>query len=257
LLYAEQGMGDTIQFARFIPQVEKLAGRVIVECQPELAELIESIGGAEIVRKEKQPLPAFDTYCSLVSLPGLLRTTLAGIPSDVPYLRVDDARVDTWRGRTSSDGARLRVGLVWAGNPVHEKDRERSCRLDDLAPLAQVEGVAFYSLQKGDAAKQAANPPPGMKLIDVAADLNDFSDSAALLMNLNLLITVDTAAAHLAGALARPVWTLLPLVGEWRWLRNRTDSPWYPTMRLFRQQRWGDWTTVARDAAQELQKLLP
>jgi hypothetical protein len=252
LVYAEQGMGDTIQFARFIPIVAKLAKRVIVECQPELAELMGSIDAKFEVVPSRQPLPGFDTYSSLVSLPGVLKTTLATIPSEVPYLRADEARIESWRQRVAGDGAKLRVGVVWAGNPQHEKDRERSCRLDDLAPLANVPGVVFYSLQKGDPAKQASNPPAGMNLIDVGGELKDFSDSAALMMNLDLVITVDTAAAHLAGALARPVWTLLPLVGEWRWLRNRDDSPWYPTMRLFRQQRFGDWAPVAKKVADAL-----
>jgi hypothetical protein len=214
---------------------------------------------AEIARQDEPlpPPPEFDTYCSLVSLPGVLGTTLASVPDRVPYVRADDARIAAWRERLDGDRGSLRVGLVWAGNPTHEKDAERSCRLTDLAPLAQIANVTFYSLQKGDAAAQAKSPPAGMKLIDVASDLQDFSDSAALLENLDLLISVDTAPAHLAGALARPVWTLLPLVPEWRWMHDRADSPWYPTLRLFRQGAWGDWDGVAAKVAEELRGFRP
>jgi hypothetical protein len=173
----------------------------------------------------------------------------------VPYLRVSEERVARWRDRVASDGARFRAGLVWAGNPQHEKDRERSAALADLAALGDVDGeLVFYSMQKGEPAKQVENAPAGMKLIDVAGDLQDFADTAALMMNLDLVVTVDTAAAHLAGALARPVWTMLAYVGEWRWLRNRDDTPWYPTMRLFRQTAYGDWAGVARRVAEELAK---
>src|SRR5439155_12926033 len=190
LLYAEQGFGDTIQFARYIPIVAAMGARVIVECQKELVELIETAGGAQSVIPQGTPLPTFDSHCSLVSLPGVMRTTLETIPAKVPYLHPDPQRVATWRERLINDAAKLRVGLVWAGNPTHEKDRERSCRLEDLAPLAGVDGVVFYSLQKGEPANQAQHPPTGMKLIDVSPDLRDFADSAALVQNLDLLISV-------------------------------------------------------------------
>jgi tetratricopeptide (TPR) repeat protein len=256
LLYGEQGFGDTIQFARFIPAVSERSGaaRVIVAVQKELVELIRTVDKRAMVVRQDEPPPPFDTYCSLVSLPGVLGTTLHTIPNRVPYVSTNQARVAEWRERLIQRG-NYRVGLVWAGNPTHEKDAERSCRLSDLAPLA---GVAdFFSLQKGDAAAQAKTPPSGMNLTDVAGELHDFSDSAALLQNLDLLISVDTAAAHLAGAIGIPVWTLLPSVPEWRWMHGRDDSPWYPTMRLFRQKSWGDWNDVATRVADELRAFGP
>ena len=144
------------------------------------------------------------------------------------------------------------VGIVWAGNPDHRNDRNRSFSLSRLGPLAQVAGITFHSLQKGDAARQASAPPTGMNLIDHSADLTDFAETAALIANLDLVIAADTAAAHLAGALGKPVWVLLPFVPDWRWLLDREDSPWYPTIRLFRQKRAGEWSEVFERVAQAL-----
>jgi tetratricopeptide (TPR) repeat protein len=252
LLYGEQGFGDTIQFLRFTKVLADRGAKVIVAAAPEMIDLIATAPGVAQTMRYGDLLPNFDLHCPLPSVPANLRTTLETIPRDVPYVHADAARVNAWQQRLAGDGARLRVGLAWAGNPAHEKDHERSCRLDDFAPLAEIPGVVFYSLQKGDGAAQISSAPAGLRLIDVAPELNDFADSAALIMNLDLVIAVDTAPAHLAGALGRPVWTLLHYNGEWRWLLDRSDSPWYPTMRLFRQKRWGEWAGVMERIAAAL-----
>jgi hypothetical protein len=180
----------------------------------------------------------------MLSLPLAFRTTLNSIPAEVPYLFADAAIVEHWRKKLAESGAELKVGLAWAGNPNFKADRTRSISLDRLAPLSQVPGVTFFSLQKGAAAAQANRPPPGLKLIDLSPDLHDFADTAAAMAAMDLVITTDTSVAHLAGALGRPVWVMLQFVSDWRWLLERDDSPWYPTMRLFRQTALGDWPGV-------------
>jgi len=165
------------------------------------------------------------------------------LPMAQPYLATDESLRAAFGETARSDG-RLKVGLAWAGNKTHKDDRNRSMPLAAFAPLGRLDGVRFHNLQKGDAATQAKNPPPGLELIDWTQDLHDFADTAALIANLDLVIAVDTAVAHLAGAMGKPVWTLLPFVPDWRWLLEREDSPWYPTMRLFRQPAIGDWETV-------------
>jgi len=252
LLHAEQGLGDTIQFIRYLPLVAQRGGRVIVECQPELQRLVQAMTPDIPVLARGQPLPDFAFQCPLLSLPKALGTTLATIPATVPYLHADAQNVQMWRDRLAGHGSALKVGLIWAGNPHHKNDRNRSVKLASLAPLAQVPGVQFYSLQKGAAAAQAKTPPPGMDLIDRTDDLQDFADTAAMIANLDLVIAVDTSVVHLAGALAKPVWTLLPYCPDWRWLLKRQDSPWYPTMRLFRQPEIGDWDSVIQQLAAAL-----
>ena len=153
-------------------------------------------------------------------------------------------------------GDTFKVGVAWAGKPEHKNDRNRSCPLSVFAPLAQVRGVTFYSLQKGEAARQVADPPEGVTLVDMTAEVTDFAETAALISNLDLVISVDTAVVHLAGAMGKPIWTLLPFVSDWRWLLNREDSPWYPTMRLFRQERLGDWLGVFARVAEALQSVV-
>ncbi len=205
-------------------------------------------------------LPPFDLHCPLMSLPRAFGTTLDSIPAATPYLAADRARAAAWRPRLAGlDG--LRVGLVWAGGQrldspeLAATDRRRSVALGTLAPLGEVSGVSFVSLQKDGPAAQAAHPPPGMVLHDFTADLHDFADTAPLVDGLDLVISVDTAVAHLAGALGKPVWLLNRFDTDWRWLRDREDSPWYPTLRQFRQPNPGDWTSVVgrlRDALQRL-----
>jgi len=259
LLHPEQGFGDTIQFVRYAPLLARRGARVIVECQPELKSLLQTLEGVAQVLSSAERRPAFDVHVPMLGLPLAFGTTVETIPANVSYLRPDPALVKQWRTRlaprSTLHAPRLKVGLAWAGNPQNPADRDRSLPLSALAPLAEVEGVAFYSLQKGERAAQAKSPPPGMTLVDLAADIKDFADTAALMAHMDLIITVETAVAHLAGALARPVWALLPFVPAWRWLLEREDSPWYPTMRLFRQPAPGDWNSVVQRVAHQLHKL--
>jgi Flp pilus assembly protein TadD len=252
LLHAEQGFGDTIQLIRYVPLVASRRGKVILQCGPELQRLLGRTTGIARWVGPGGDLPPFDIHCPLLSLPRAFGTTLQSIPQAVPYLQADAEGVERWRRELAADGGRFRVGLAWAGRPTHRNDRNRSLSLSTLAPLAQARGMTFYSLQKGEAGKQAANPPAGLELVDWTAELNDFADTAALIANLDLVISVDTAVVHLAGAMAKPAWTLLPFVPDWRWLLEREDSPWYPTMRLFRQPSRGDWGSVIARVAEAL-----
>lgn len=253
LLHAEQGLGDTLQFVRYVPLVAARGGRVVLEVPPELYRLLAATGAAETLIAAGDPLPDFAVHCPLLSLPLALGTDLATIPAAIPYIQAEPAKVAAWS--RALPPARLKVGLVWAGRPQHKRDRWRSLTLATLAPLAGIPGVAFVSLQKGPAAEQASAPPPGMALTDRSADLVDFSDTAALIAALDLVIAVDTSVAHLAGALGKPVWLLLPEMPDWRWLLGRTDSPWYPTARLFRQPVRGAWGPVIASVADELRQL--
>jgi FKBP-type peptidyl-prolyl cis-trans isomerase 2 len=255
LLYAEQGFGDTIQFIRYVPFVAEKGLNIIIECQKELVSLLRNTEGVSQVIAQGEQLPNFDVHCSLLSLPLIFGTTLETIPAEVPYINADAAAVQRWRNKIIADESALKIGLAWAGNPKLQYDHIRSCSLGTLSPLALHDSITFYSLQKGDASEQAKNPPEGFRLIDSSEDIKDFSDTAALIQNLDLIISVDTAVAHLAGALGKPVWTLLPFVPDWRWMQERKDSPWYPTMRLFRQPSRGDWESVIlriKDALKDL-----
>jgi len=252
LLHTEQGLGDAIQFIRYLPLVAQRGGRIILECQAELQRLFQTIAGSCQIVARGQPLPAFDLHCPLQSLPRVFGTNLANIPNIVPYLHADAEDARRWQHRLASHSPNVRVGLAWAGSPTHKNDRNRSIKLARLAPLGQAPGVRFFSLQKGEAAAEAKTPPPGMELVDWTEELKDFADTAALIDNLDLVIAVDTAVVHLAGAMGKLVWTLLPFVADWRWLLERQDSPWYPTMRLFRQPRIGDWDSVVTRVVEAL-----
>ncbi len=252
LLWAEQGLGDVVQFIRYVPMVFEKTDKIIVECQKELITLMQRINSIHQVVAQGQQLPDFDVHCPLLTLPLVFNTTLQTIPAAIPYIMSDRQKVLMWLQRLQSDSARLKVGLCWAGNPAHKNDRIRSISLDLFSQLGEMEDVTFYSLQKGEAAGQTGNPPNGMHLVDYTNDLNDFSDTAALIENLDLVISVDTVIVHLAGALGKPVWTLLPFMPDWRWMLDRGDSPWYPTMRLYRQPAYGDWNSVLRMIKHEL-----
>ena len=259
LIYGEQGFGDHLQFSRYVPQVSALAERVVFVTEPALASLFaRSYPGVDIVTAA--PDEAFDYQAALMDLPRGFGTSLETVPAQIPYLVADAAAVTVWAERLH-DFAGLKVGLVWAGDTHRGRpagaavDRRRSLRLDQFAPLAAVGGVTFVSLQKGEPAAQASTPPPGLRLIDLTADLGDFSDTAALIETLDLVIACDTAVAHLAGALAKPVWILSRYEGDWRWLDRRQDSPWYPTARLFHQRTSGDWDEVVARVAAELAKV--
>ena len=252
LLHAEQGLGDTIQFIRYVPLVKEMGGVVSVLCPPELRRLLTGQLGIEQIVTDLNALPAFDVHCPILSLPRVLRTTLHSIPARVPYLTVDPTMSRAWQQRLDAAPKGLKVGLVWAGSPKHRKDHQRSIPPEELAPLAAVGGVRFISLQKGDASSTRI----GLNLVDWTAELTDLADTAALIANLDLVICVDTAVAHPAGACrAAPVWLLLPFAPDWRWMWDRADSPWYPTMRLFRQSSPGNWAGVIAGVVDALLRL--
>ncbi|WP_094603230.1 Beta-barrel assembly-enhancing protease [Sporomusa silvacetica DSM 10669] len=257
LVYDEQGCGDAIQFSRYLPLVKARAGIVQFSTKQPLLRLFANFPGVdELVEHTEAGISRTqsDLAVPLMSLPHILGTTLPTIPANIPYLTADRRSIDIWRSKMNCAGTDLRVGLVWAGNPANVSGQIRTCGLQAMSPLACIPSVTFYSLQKGEAAQAAHTPPSGMRLIDLTDDIVDFADTAALIMNLDLVVSVDTAAAHLAGALGKPVWTLLPAANEWRWLLARNDTPWYPTMRLFRQTAPGDWGGVMTAVAQELRK---
>ena len=247
-LHAEQGLGDTLQFARYSAMAAARCGRLVLECAPSLVELLRPLPGISQVVAAGEPLPLFDAHLPLLSLPRVFGTTLRDIPWRGPYVHAEASRAERWRGTLRAD-ARFRVGLVWAGRPEQWNDRNRSMALSLLAPLAMVQGATFYSLQKGEAASQAGTPPAGMRLVDLTAGIADFADTAALLGQLDLLISVCTSVAHLGGAMGVPTWVMLAHSPDWRWLLEREDSPWYPSMRLFRQKTAGDWPGVIERVA--------
>ncbi|HMA50219.1 MAG TPA: tetratricopeptide repeat-containing glycosyltransferase family protein, partial [Magnetospirillaceae bacterium] len=257
LLYGEQGFGDMVQFARYAAPVAAAGGRVVLAVAPDLAEVLATVPGVAAVVPLDGPLPDCDFHAALMSCPHLLGTTLETVPGECPYIAADPARVAWWAERLR-DVLGLRVGLVWAGNPrlanpaLSRVDARRSLPLTRLRPLLALPGVSFVSLQKGEAAAQIAELPAGERPLDPMEAVSSFADTAAILANLDLAITVDTAVAHIAGALGRPVWILSRHDGCWRWLEGREDSPWYPTARLFHQQRPGDWEGVIARIARDL-----
>ena len=247
LLHAEQGLGDTIQFLRFAEAVRARGGRVILECPPSLVELAATVQGVEQAIPAGRQLPEFDVHCPLLSLPLVLGVRLETIPNKIPYIRAPQPPGD-WPP-LPGEGT-LRVGVAWAGNPAHKNDRRRSLTLDHLAPLADVPGVTFVGLQDKPRAEQT--PPAGLNLALLPETWNNLPWLAAAVERLDLVITVDTLQAHLAGALGRPVWVLLPFAPDWRWMRRGRDTPWYPTMRLFRQPARGDWASVIQTVRRQL-----
>ncbi|MDO9309086.1 MAG: tetratricopeptide repeat protein, partial [Deltaproteobacteria bacterium] len=256
LVYCEQGLGDAIQFCRYIPLLAGAGGRVVLEAQPPLVSLLSTLQGVnEVVAKSGVP-PVTDYHIPLLSLPHIFGTTLDTVPAPIPYIVPDPSKVTAWRRRLAGDN-RFRVGLVWRGSANNPMDRDRSCPLAELSPLLAVSGVSFYSLQVGPAAGEITDLPQAAGLIDLTEELDDFSDTAALISNLDLVISVDTAVAHMAGALGKPLWILLTHTPDWRWMPERRDSPWYPGVRLFRQPKSGDWSSVVRETVLELRQLLP
>lgn len=242
LVYAEQGIGDMLQFIRFLPQVKSLGGRVLLEVQQGLAPLLEGLDGVDEIfeRRDNGEIPyVFDQYVALLSLPTLLGITLKGCTPAAPYLYVPDTFAKGARARLADDGG-FKVALSWYGNAAHRNDRNRSAPLIELAPLFDVPGISWYALSPAARTQQdIASTGLPIKALSLP-----FPEAAAVLDGMDLVISVDSAHAHLAGALGRPVWTLLPFAPDWRWLLKREDSPWYPTMRLFRQTQAGDWAGV-------------
>ncbi len=249
LLWAEQGFGDTLMFLRYLPMVKALGGQVIVEAQSALTELAATCEGADVVIPQNTGLQAFDLQVSLQSLPWIFRTELATIPAEIPYLQVpaEVPHRQELLATLSLAGENVRIGLVWAGSPLHSRDAERSLSAASLAPLGDLQGVSWYSLQLR---REEVPPLPG--LTSMAPFLANFSDTAYALSGLDLLITVDTAVAHLAGALGVPTLLLLTYQPDYRWMLEREDSPWYPSLRLYRQPSYGDWDSVIREVLADL-----
>ena len=253
LLYAEQGYGDAIQFVRYAALAAARCKRVLLKVFPELEPVVASVCGprVELVREGERIV--CDAHASLLDLPALLGTSgPADVPGKTPYLAAPSERVAAWRRELASE-TRLRVGVTWAGRRQHTNDANRSCTVDDFAALSAVEGAAFYAIQKegGEAVREW--PRDARSPLEALPPLGDFGDTAGLIENLDLVISVDTSVAHLAGALAKPVWTLLPRAPDWRWMIDRSDSPWYPTMRLFRQSAARDWSGVVQSVRAALE----
>ncbi len=254
LLHTEQGAGDSIQCARFIPRVASMGWRVKLVAPAPLQALFGSMEAVnEVIGPGDLPLNSFDVHAPLMSLPAILETTLDTIPSDVPYIRVPADRHVALHA--APDDTALRVGIVWAGSETQGNDRNRSARLADFAPILAVPGTEFYSLQVGPKAAELAGWQDQVEICDLSSSLRDWADTAAAISQLDLVIGVDTGVVHLAGALGKPVWILLCYAADWRWLLDWDDSPWYPTARLFRQRRPKDWTPVMAEAAAALARM--
>jgi tetratricopeptide (TPR) repeat protein len=251
LLHAEQGLGDTIQFARYVPLLARTGAKVVLEVQPQLAALLGRLEGAPGVVARGEPLPPFDVHCPLGSLPLALKAEPATIPAEGSYLRADDARIAKWRPRIEAL-ERPRVALAWAGSAQHINDRNRSIALSRLAPLWSAASPRFIGIQRelrDEDANLLAREP---RVMQIGAELDDFTDTAAVIALVDLVVSVDTSVAHLAGAMGRPVWILLPFSPDWRWTLAGESSPWYPTARLFRQPSMADWDSVIERVRREL-----
>ena len=257
-LHAEQGYGDSIQFIRYVSAVQEGGGKAIVACPLELKRLFATISGIEQVLTTGDALPAFDCYAPLMSLPHILCTTLDTIPNQVPYLHPEALKrlLGTFPSiiiRKTDRESQIKVGITWACKQAHWTYSVRSCQLSQFLPLLEIPGITWYSLQKGP--QVADLQQVSDRIINLDEHLQDFADTAGAVAQLDLVITVDTAVAHLAGAMAKPVWLLLPFIPNWRWMLDREDTPWYPTMRLFRQQQPGDWQSVFAKVASALNSL--
>lgn len=246
LLHGEQGLGDMLQFARYAESAAARGGKVIMETYPTLKRLFRTLPGNPLVVTNDERLPSFDVHLPLTSMPGIMGTNLTNIPVNMPYFRADEADIATHRLPIQRG---LRVGLVWSGEPRDAVANTRSMKLTQLVPLLTMNGVDFISLQKGTPAAQIADLPSRLNLHDGMENVADFADTAALIAQLDLFISVDTSVAHLAGAMGKPVWILLRFDSDWRWLLDRDDSPWYPTARLFRQRTPGDWSEIVERVA--------
>ncbi len=255
LVHAEQGLGDTIQFVRYLPRVSRCGGRVIFECQQSLCQLLTGFSGIDLLVPRGSPLPAFDVQVPLLSLPGIFRTSLETIPAPIPYLFANPTLVERWHS-LRRPGRGLDVGIAWQGSTTFMYDKHRSFPLTTFAPIARVDGVRLISLQRGQGTEQLRALNNVFPVLDIESqmgnDLESFMNIAAIMKNLDLVIACDTSIAHLAGALGVPVWLALPLVPDWRWLLQRADSPWYPSMRLFRQTEFGNWAELMERMAVQM-----
>jgi hypothetical protein len=254
LLHAEQGLGDTIQFVRYAPLLARMGAKIVLEVQPELLTLLGRVEGIAGIIERGAPLPAIDLHCPMGSLPLAMRTEAAAIPAAIPYLAASQERIAHWRARLAHL-APPRVAIAWSGRATHPNDRNRSLALARLAPLLGLDRVSFIAIQRelpGQDAETLARIPRG---ISVGQELRDFDDTAAVLALADLVISVDTSVAHLAGAMGAPTWVLLPFCPDWRWMLARPDSPWYPTARLYRQPALGDWDSVLAALRDDLTRM--
>jgi len=254
VLIGDQGFGDTIQFSRYVPFVAERCDQVIVACDESLMSLLKDLKGTSgVVTRWDDFIDACAAYCRLSSLPYIFGTTLDTIPANVPYLRPNPEKVEKWKTRfqsyTQSDNTR--IGFVWAGRPTHQNDKRRSTRFDQWAPLFKATGASFFSIQK-NIPEADSEKFQESEIVHFGDELSDFSETAALIENLDLVISVDTSIAHLAGAMGKETWVLVPWVPDWRWLYGRKDSPWYPTIRLFRQMAPDDWAGPLEEVAKQL-----
>ena len=256
LVFSEQGIGDTLQFMRYLPGVKARGGEVILETFPELLTLLKDCQGVDrlvSMSRRERTAENYDLQVPLMSLAAVFKTNLENIPAEVPYIHADPLKAQFWSRKIGMTG--LRVGLVWAGKPDHKNDRRRSIPLEQLIPLLQQPGVQFIGLQKGPAASTVDRLAHHLRFRNLGDSLEDFSDTAAAIECLDLVVAVDTAVAHLAGAMGKAVWLLLPYTPDWRWLLDRSDSPWYPTMRLFRQPDPDNWPATVQTLCQALRAL--
>jgi len=254
LIHDEQGFGDTFQFMRMVPWAkERSQARLVLQITPEQEGLARRMGGFDDIVLRGQLPPRFDIHCEMMSLPMAMGLQLSELPGPMPYLTVDRRRLAKWKRRLAKLPRPL-VALNWAGRPNHFNDANRSMTLATLAPLA-MPGVTFLSVQKGPKSEQTKTAPAGMTLVDLGSEIDDFDDTAAIFSLIDLLISVDSSPVHLAGALNRPAWVMLPFVPDWRWLQERDDTPWYPSVRLFRQKKAGDWPDVVRRMALALAEM--
>ncbi len=257
LIHTEQGAGDAIQLARYVPLAAERCKQLVLVCRADLIPIFATIPGIAQLREAGQiEVSEFDTYAALLSLPQVLDATLETIPAEVPYVDGEAIRRRKKAGSVLDlePSSRPKVGIVWAGSPTHQNDRRRSCPLKEFVPVLGTAGIDFYSLQKGPQCEELAQLPPEIKVQDLEPKLGDFGDTAVVVGQLDLVISVDTSVAHLAGALGKPVWTLLSYVSDWRWLLEGEETPWYPTMRLFRQSEPGDWAGVMERVAGALEQ---
>jgi hypothetical protein len=257
LLHAEQGLGDTIQFARYVPLLARTGAKVVLEVQRDLVPVLAQVEGVASVVARGQPLPAFDVHCSLGSLPLALKTEPGTIPAEIPYVTADEARIAKWRPRIAGLDTgieRPKVAMAWSGNAQHSNDRNRSIALPQLASLWSADRARFVGIQRELRDEDTRLLAGEARVTQVGADLDDFADTAAVLALVDLVITVDTSVAHLAGAMGRPVWILLPFSPDWRWTLEGESSRWYPSARLFRQPVLGDWGNVIERVRSELER---
>ncbi len=240
-LYTEQGFGDTLNFSRYVALIAESGGKVILECQPELHSLMKELDGLEQIIGPGDPLPDFDVQAPLMSLPRIMKHEIDSIPTQCPYLKPP---AQAGFPVHVPPGTIKKIGIVWAGKPTHKNDHNRSVSVENFLTFARIPGVTLYSLQKGPESSQREECSCGTLIRELAGGCEDFGDTAKVMLQLDLIITVDTAVAHLAGGLGLPVWVAIPYNPDWRWMRKRSDSPWYPTMTLFRQKKADEWGPV-------------